>query len=137
MSELNKLGYSWGTHYLPHDGNHVRQGMLDNISPMDALGKLGLTDIEIVPVVPEIGHGIQATRDSFSTCWFDESSCKSGIIHLDSYRKRWNRTTARFGDKPVHDVHSECADAFRQFGQMKKSGNLDRQSVELNFDSEW
>jgi hypothetical protein len=138
VKELNATGYIWGTHYLPHDGNHVRQGQNDNISPQKMLENLGLNNFEIVPVTPEISHGIQATRDSFSTCWFDEVACKDGIIHLDSYRKRWNNTTARFTDQPVHDIHSECADAFRQFGQMNISGDLDgNNSTEINFQSEW
>ena len=136
--EMNKLGYVWGTHWLPHDGNHMRQGEAANLSAVDSLTNLGLNDIEIVPRVSDISHGIQATRDSLSTCWFDEKNCKDGIIHLDSYRKRWNSTAARFTDTPVHDIHSECADAFRQFGQTNKSGELDgNKHQELNFDSEW
>jgi len=138
VSELNKLGYVWGVHYLPHDGNHERQGELDNISPIDSLKKLGLKNIEIVSRVPEISHGIQATRDSFSSCWFDEVACKEGIIHLESYRKRWNRTAGRFMDVPLHDVHSEGADSFRQFGQMSSSGMLDKvETKDIDFDSEW
>ena len=138
VSELNKLGYVFGTHYLPHDGNHERQGQSENISPVEMLKNLGLQDIEIVPRVSEVSHGIQATRDSFSTCWFDEAGCKEGILHLDSYRKRWNNTTGRFMDSPVHDVHSESADAFRQFGQMSASGDLDGvQAQDINFNSEW
>jgi hypothetical protein len=138
VKELNGLGYSWGTHYIPHDGNHIRQGEMHNISPATALGNLGLKNIEIVPVVAEISHGIQATRDAFATCWFDEEKCKTGIIHLDSYRKRWNNTTGRFTDVPVHDVHSECADAFRQFGQANGNGDLDtKQHESLDFSSEW
>lgn len=138
VKELNKLDYMWGVHYLPHDGNHERQGEVYNISPKDSLKKLGLKNIEIIDRVSEISHGIQATRDSFSTCWFDENECKEGIKHLDSYRKRWNKTTARFMDDPVHDIHSEGADSFRQFGQLNISGGLDMvKRVSLNFDSEW
>jgi len=117
VSELQKHDYVWGTHHLPHDAGHVRQGMLNNLSPMAMLKKLGLKDIEIVKRVDDISFGIQATRDSFATVWIDETECKEGIIHLDSYRKRWNRTTERFMDAPLHDIHSEGADAFRQFGQ--------------------
>ena len=134
VGELNKLDYVWGVHYLPHDGNHVRQGELSNISPMDSLKKLGLKNIEIVKRVSEISHGIQATRDSFSTCWIDEEGCKEGVIHLDSYRKKWNNTAGRFSDTPVHDIHSECADAFRQFGQINTGGGLDEKRWEpLNY----
>ena len=138
VSELNKLGYVWGVHHLPHDGNHVRQGEIHNISPVEALGNLGLKNFEVIPRVAEISHGIQATRDSFSTCWFDNEGCKEGILHLDSYRKKWNNTTARFMDTPVHDVHSECADAFRQFGQFNVSGGLDtKPNINISFATEW
>ena len=90
----------------------------------------------VVPRVSEVAHGIQATRDVFSSCWFDEVHCKSGIIHLDSYRKKWNNTTGRFMDQPVHDIHSESADAFRQFGQMNASGALDASECQdINFAS--
>tara|TARA_R110000823_G_C15919799_1_gene498585 strand:+ start:533 stop:2098 length:1566 start_codon:yes stop_codon:yes gene_type:complete len=138
VSEMNKTGYLWGIHYLPHDAGHVRQGQTENISPVDMLNNLGLKNIEVVPRVSEVSHGIQATRDSFSTCWFDEVACKDGIIHLDSYRKKWNNTTSRFMDQPVHDIHSECADAFRQFGQMSISGDLDPYDhQDIDFNSEW
>lgn len=127
VAEMQKLGYVWGTHYLPHDGNHVRQGQDHSLSPMQMLENLGLKNIEIVPVVADISHGIQATRDVFSSCWFDEAGCKEGIVHLESYRKKWNRTTERFSDTPIHNIHSEGADAFRQFGQSRnnESGGFD------------
>jgi len=128
--KLKELDYVWGAHYLPHDAKHVRQGTLANISPKDSLTKLGFKNIEIVPRVDNISHGIQATRDSFSACWFDETNCKEGIIHLDSYRKKWNNTTGRFMDIPVHDIHSEGADSFRQFGQCYSSERLVKQKTE-------
>jgi hypothetical protein len=136
VTELNKLGYVFGIHYLPHDAKHERQGALANISPKDMLAKLGLKNLEIVPVVDDISHGIQATRDAFSTCYIDETKCKDAIVHLDSYRKRWNKTTCRFMDQPVHDIHSECADAFRQFGQMYSSDRLNPvKKTKLKFNS--
>ncbi len=137
--QLDKLDYSWGVHYLPHDAKHERQGALANISPKDKLSGLGLKNIEIVKRVDDISHGIQATRDAFSTCWIDEEKCKEGIVHLDSYRKRWNNTTARFMDQPVHDIHSESADAFRQFGQCQASGKLNPkgQAINIEFESLW
>jgi hypothetical protein len=117
VGEMQKKGYVWGEHYLPHDAGHVRQGQLANVSPMQMLEKLGLVNIVLVPRVDDINHGIQATRDKFASCWFDETKCKAGISHLDQYKKKWNMTTGRFMDIPLHDIHSEGADAFRQFAQ--------------------
>ena len=116
------------------DGNHVRQGMLNNLSPKSMLKKLGLKNLMIVKRVDDISHGIQSTRDSFSTCWFDETQCKEGIIHLDRYRKKWNTTTQRFMDQPLHDIHSEGADSFRQFGQ-GYNGDPIKQRKTMEFES--
>lgn len=117
VSELQKTGYVWGSHYLPHDGNHIKQGMNQSLSPKTMLETLGLKNVMIVPRVDDISHGIQATRNSFGNCWFDEAGCKEGIIHLESYRKAWNGTAQCFMDHPRHDIHSEGADSFRQFAQ--------------------
>ena len=89
-------------------------------SPEDMLYELGLRDIEIVPRVDEIQHGIQATRDIFSQCWFDETHCKEGLAHLQQYRKEWNDRQGAGKDKPRHDIHSEAADAFRQFTRLAR-----------------
>jgi hypothetical protein len=117
VAEMQKLGWIWGQHFLPHDGKHVRQGMNENLSPDQMLSQLGLRSIEIVPRVPEIQQGIQKVRDVFSNCWFDEVECKEGIIHLEEYGKQWSDRTKTWSSQPLHDLHSEGADAFRQFAQ--------------------
>ena len=81
------------------------------------LENLGLKNVEIVERVTEIQHGIQATRDFMSSCWIDEEGCKEGITHLDSYRRTWNDRLACYTDVPLHDIHSEGADSFRQAAQ--------------------
>ena len=117
VGELQKKNYVWGRHYLPHDGGHVRQGKNENLSPKRMLEQLGLNNIEIVPAVDNIYHGIQVTRDAFASAWFDEIECAQGIIHLEQYRKRFSKTLNQYINEPVHDIHSEGADAFRQYGQ--------------------
>ncbi|MBB76618.1 MAG: terminase [Planctomycetaceae bacterium] len=120
VTEMQKLGYVWGDHYLPHDGTHVRQGQDydSQLSPQEMLHNLGLRNIEIVPRVEELQHGIQTTRDKMAVAWIDETNCAKGIVHLDRYQKQRNRSTGGFTDKPVkHDGHSEAADAFRQWAQ--------------------
>lgn len=116
----------WGGHYLPHDGAHERQGMDNNHSPRAMLDQLGLRNIEIVERVNELQYGIQATRDVFAQCWFDEAACKEGIDHLEAYQKRWNTTTASWMDTPLKNEHTEAADAFRQFAQTVGAGGFGR-----------
>jgi hypothetical protein len=117
VQKLQATGYQFGGHYLPHDGAHMRQGVLNNLSPKVAIESLGLRNVQIVPRVNELTHGIQATRDALANCWFDEVACKEGLAHLELYKKRWIATTGTWSSEPLKDVHTEAADAFRQFAQ--------------------
>ena len=56
-------------------------------------------------------------RDVFSSCYFDETKCKQGLIHLENYRKEWDTSLGVWRDKPRHDIHSNGADAFRTFAE--------------------
>jgi hypothetical protein len=119
VAEMNKHGYVWGRHYLPHDGDTKRLGMEKNWTPKEMLEKLGLRNIEIVPRIDRVQTGIQMTRNAFSSSWFDETDCKTGIKHLDMYRKEWDPQRGVWKDEPRHDKASNGADSFRQFGQMR------------------
>jgi hypothetical protein len=116
--EMQKLKYIWGTHYLPHDAEHERQQGEKIASPISELRKFPIGGSwVVVPRVDDINHGIQLTRAAFADCWFDQTECKAGIAHLDNYSKAWNQTAGCWGTRPRKDVHTEAADAFRQFAQ--------------------
>lgn len=120
VAEMQKYGYVWGRHYLPHDGDTKRLGTEKNWTPRQMLEDLGLRSIEIVPRIDRIQTGIQMTRNAFSSAWFDEHGCAQGLKHLDMYRKQWDPQRAVWKDEPRHDKASNGADAFRGFGQMRE-----------------
>ena len=124
VQRMQDFGYIWGRHYLPHDAEHARQGTHANQSPKQMLEDLGLRNVEVVPRVFDVNHGIQQTRDAFPQCWFDATNCSEGLIHLEMYRKEWNDRLGTWKDTPRHDVHSEGADSFRQFGQALANGQI-------------
>jgi len=124
VAEMQKRGYVWGRHCLPHDGNHARQGMVNNLTPQQMLKQLGLQDVVVVNRVQDLNQGIQATRDILGSCWFDEINCKEGILHMDLYKKRWNTQAGCWSDEPMKDVHTEGADSFRQLPQALAQGLL-------------
>jgi hypothetical protein len=126
VKDLQKTGYTFGRHYLPHDAEHRRLGMSadTNRTLKEMLETLMPGQrFEVVPRISAIGTGIQATRNVFASCWFDETGCDEGIKHLASYRKQWDKMRGTWRDDPLHDIHSHCSDAFRQFGQEADSGN--------------
>ncbi|KDR25952.1 hypothetical protein [Caballeronia zhejiangensis] len=117
VRELDKLGYVYGTDYLPHDAGHERMAEDEDsaMTPAQSLERLGRKRVEVLQRIPEKQFSIQAARDIFNTCWFDEEACGLGLAHLESYRKEWNTRLATWSDTPRHDIHSEAADAFQQF----------------------
>ena len=122
---LQGKGYSFGTHYLPHDANSKRLGESPdtNRSMKEMLeGLMPGQRFEVVPRVTNITSGIQATRNQFASCWFSEEGCGDGIKRLSNYRKQWDKTRGCWMDNPMHDDNSHGADAFRQFGQVADAG---------------
>lgn len=118
IREMQKLGYFWGDHYLPHDAEHKRQQGELVLSPIDELRKQPIAgNWQVVPRVTDISLGIELTRAAFSQSWFDEVACKDGLPHLENYSKSWNDRAGCWSAAPKHDIHSEAADAYRQFAQ--------------------
>lgn len=118
VKELEKLGYVWGTHHLPHDAKHQRQQGLRVASPEDMLRELQPTwRFSIVPRADDVVHAINLTRSKFGQCWFDENACTLGLQRLQNYRKERDNRLGTWKPTPLHDESSEGADAFRQWAQ--------------------
>lgn len=119
---LSEQRYVYGTHYLPHDADHVRLGAtLDSTKSWKSM----LEDLmpghrfEIVPRIQDVTLGIAQTRPVFADAWMDEEGCADLIAALENYRKEWDDKLQVFRDRPLHDWASNYADAFRQYGQRR------------------
>jgi hypothetical protein len=124
---LQQQGVVYGKHYLPHEADHKRMGTSPdtNRSLKEQLEDLLPGQrVEIVPRVSNITAGIQATRNIFASCWFDESGCQDGIKRLANYRKKWDRVRGCWMGEPEHNDDSHGSDAFRQFGQVADTGEV-------------
>ncbi len=108
----------WGGHYLPHDASHMRQGVED---PTSAVSQMRLIkpswSFHIVPRVGDVQHGIDLARLDMATACFDAEGCKEGIYHMENYSRAWNTRLQTWANEPLHDDHSDAADAFRQKAQ--------------------
>lgn len=116
---LQGLGLTWATHFLPHDADHKRQGETMNRSPKEMLEALMPGHrFEIVPRIDDVNWGIQQTRDVFPLLVFDETECKAGLVHIENYRRKWNKQQMTWSSEPDKTGgHSEAADGLRQFAQ--------------------
>ncbi len=112
-----KHGGSFGRHFMPHDievSDLTQEGMETR---RDMLEALGMTNIVTVPRVPNAMDGIEASRALLPECYFSEEGCGIGIVHMESYQRRFNERTESYEDIPLHDQASNGADAFRQLAQ--------------------
>lgn len=117
VKHMQELGYVWGSHYLPHDGDNRIQGVDAIKTHFDMLEELGLKNLVKVPRTKDVVNGIQQTRDAFHNYYFDEVNCADGIMHLTRYRKEWSERLQTYSAKPLHDIHSNASDAIRQHAQ--------------------
>ena len=56
---------------------------------------------------------ISHSKIKLDRCVFNVSRTKTLLDHIAKYRKKWHEPTGRYLDDPLHDIHSNYADAFR------------------------
>jgi hypothetical protein len=131
---LNETGYNYGKHWLPHDGEHKRlQTGFMNRSIKEMLEDLNVRNVEIVPRIDNVMTGINQTRQAMSSAYFDSELCKEGLDHVEKYSKTWNKQAGCWTDEPKHDIHSNAADALRQWGQKFKTLGKQEWGGSLNY----
>lgn len=123
--ELQRRGYTYGKHYLPHDGGNVDYSGADNKTRKQVLDDLVPGRVVVVERIDMVQDGIDMVRQALPRCRFDKVRCgedppgsgHGGVPALLAYRKAWNDKLNTWHDYPLHDWASNGADAFRQFAQ--------------------
>lgn len=108
VSELQSFKYSWGTDFLPHDGD--TKDFKTGKSAREILAKLG-RKVEIVGRM-DVEAGIKAAKMVFPRCYFDQANAQRLVDCLKRYRRNIPVSTDEPAS-PVHDEYSHGADAFR------------------------
>jgi len=107
--KAQERGFSYGTHYGPHDLTVREWG--SNAKPrVEAAAELGVK-FEVVGRVDNKNDAIEATRSFLALTWIDETHCERGIQCLDNYRKEWDERLATWRPRPLHDYASHGSDA--------------------------
>lgn len=107
-----KHGAQFGDHFWPHDGDRedlfLENGRMGEAARHDLFPK-------IVPRTRNKMDAIDAARQVFPSCDFDETECATGIKRLRHYRKEWDDDREVYRNSPRHDVNSHGADGFMTF----------------------
>ena len=127
---LLDTGYTFGTHYLPHDAGVRRLGKTTTTPWIDMLRDLMPGhNFELVPVIDDVIKGIDQTKLKFDECCFDEGACDEAIKAIENYQYEFDADAGVFSRYPRHDWTSNYADAFRQFGQATVRGDRTKPKV--------
>lgn len=113
-NQLDKTGYKFGNHYLPHDVRVRELGT--GIKRIDTLRNLGVRPIIEVPRPKnkeEISNQIAEVRTMLRQTWIDDEHCDQLIKCLDGYRHEWDDKLGAFKDTALHNWASHGADSVR------------------------
>lgn len=112
--ELRKRPYSYGTMFLPHDGDHGDYRSDHGKSAKQILEGLGWR-VEVLPR-RDVEDGIRETRMALKQLFVDRTHCAPWHDHMKRYRRTVSNATKEAGP-PLHDQHSHCADMTRYLTQ--------------------
>jgi len=115
-SIVNPRYKNYHTHFLPHDIKVTEFG--NGTTRYQTACECLEWEIEIVPKLP-ISDWINAVRDMFPSCYFNEETCSLWLSRLAWYRRSFDEKNWIYRQKPQHDINSNGADAFRYLGVTK------------------
>ena len=108
LNVLQQKGYTYGTHYLPHDGS--RHSFDTGATPEGRIQDMGMRAVT-VDRCSKIQNSIDNTRMLFSRLRFDENKTFDGVQALRRFC--WGQNQSR---EPIHNEFSHAAAALRTFG---------------------
>ena len=115
---LQDKKYFYNTIYLPHDSTQRSKIIVDNTYERDFRRLFaGVNTKFVVLNRADLNMGISHAKLKFERCVFAINRVKPLLDHLGKYRKKWHEPTGRYLDEPLHDIHSNHADAFRYMCQ--------------------
>lgn len=122
--------YLLGTIFLPHDSVKMDGIVIENSYERDFRRLLSGTAIKVqVLKRSDRNLGISHVKTKFSRMVFNGNKCKKLLDHVGKYRKKWSESQGRYLDEPLHDIHSNHADALRYVchgvNHLEALGNID------------
>lgn len=112
IKALQDKGYVYGTHYLPHDGEHESLGAP---SIKKQIANAGYKP-HVLPRVLKKQHGIDAVRGIFNRLYIDEVKGADFLQAVRHYTYDIDEH-GQWSKEPKHDEHSHFADALQALGQ--------------------
>lgn len=105
---LRDKPYIYQAHWAPHDIKVRELGT--GVSRLERARDFGL-EFKVADRLSNEDQ-IDAARDVFRYCWFDEQKCSEGIRSLENFRHEWDEKLGTYKPNYLHDWASHAAKAF-------------------------
>lgn len=126
----HRMHWKYGKHYVPHDAA-IKTLQAGGRSIVQQAHALGVTFYVVAATSQQ--NGITAARKTIDCSWFDDVRCAYGMRCLNSYHFPYDEDKQRFGDTPVHDWASDCADAYEIIGQVWRNEVKEKEPEKQKF----
>lgn len=104
LTELsNSRGYSWGCHFLPHDGETVWR---------PSFKEAGLNNVEVLKRPVSKWDDVNEAKRMFNRVFIHETECDQGIRALEHWKTKEIRKQNHFTNEPEHLWSSHGSKAF-------------------------
>lgn len=117
QTTFKENGWKEGRHWLPHDAKVREWGT--GLTRVEQFTKAMGKPPEMVPD-HTIEDGINAGREVFAICQFDEVPCTEGLRALRNHRKEWDEERGTWKDRAWHGWPSHGADGYRYLAMVWK-----------------
>lgn len=118
---LKEKPYSYGGHFLPHDGETLWAKLLREAE---------LKGVVCLPRPVDEWDNINDALTSFSRCFFNEAGCEWGLDSLEAFRAKEEADGQTIRNVPVHDWASHASTAFGYTHQAIRLGLcVDRSAI--------
>jgi hypothetical protein len=132
IEHMNRKGYRYDEHFIPHDGAADQRG---GLSFQEELMRAGLEAVRVVPRTTDVEIGINAVRKMLPRCRFNTKLCNPGIDALSAYHAKVEEGQTYRSENIVHDWASHGADGFRTMAEAEAAHMLSGQGGR-RFDAE-
>ncbi|MDP4585625.1 MAG: hypothetical protein NWT04_17060 [Verrucomicrobiales bacterium] len=106
---MNRKGYNFGAHCLPHDAAHQKIG---SITTVQVLKEAGLENVKVIPQTTSTSLRLDGMWGLFPNIRFIAKPCEKLLKMLKGYRWKEERAGTWITDVIVKDETNHYADAF-------------------------
>jgi phage terminase large subunit len=119
VSHMLRKGFSYGTHFLPHDAKQTERSGKTFASEIVTAG---LANVRVLPQTADIWFGINGLKGLFPALAFRMPQCERGLEALEAYHTKEVELGKIISSQPVHDWASHSCDALRYMAEAIQCG---------------